>query len=51
MITARLPVFTDKKTLWICRECGYMHEGEEPPEICLACNHPKAYYQVKCENY
>ncbi len=36
---------------WICRECGYAHIGKEPPEKCPACNHPKAFYQVKCENY
>jgi rubrerythrin len=38
-------------TQWFCRECGYIHEGEEPPEKCPSCDHPKAYYQVKCEEY
>ncbi|MBT4165864.1 rubrerythrin family protein [archaeon] len=40
-----------EKTQWFCRECGYIHEGEEPPEKCPSCDHPKAYYQVKCEEY
>ena len=40
-----------KKVYWVCRECGYLHEGTTPPEVCPACNHPKAYYQVQCENY
>jgi len=38
-------------TTWVCRECGYIHEGPEPPEVCPSCDHPKAYYQVKCEEY
>lgn len=36
---------------WKCRNCGYIHEGTEPPEICPACAHPKAYYEVLAENY
>ncbi len=36
---------------WICRECGYIHTGNEAPELCPSCDHPKAYYQVKCEKY
>ena len=38
-------------TTWVCRECGYLHKGKTPPEKCPACNHPRAYYQVQCENY
>jgi rubrerythrin len=45
-------VFKKKKeTWWICRECGYMHFGKEPPVKCPACDHPTAFYQVKCEEY
>jgi rubrerythrin len=36
---------------WKCRNCGYIHEGTEPPEICPACAHPRAYYEVLAENY
>ena len=36
---------------WICRNCGRIHYGEEAPEECPVCAHPKAYYEVKCENY
>lgn len=36
---------------WVCRKCGYKHEGKSAPERCPACDHPKAYYQVKCEQY
>ena len=45
-------VFKKKeKTMWVCRECGYVHVGTEPPEECPSCFHAKAYYQVKCEKY
>jgi len=36
---------------WVCRECGYVHFGETPPEMCPSCDHPKAYYQIKSEEY
>lgn len=36
---------------WKCRNCGYVHEGEEAPETCPACDHPKSYYEVWTENY
>ncbi len=39
------------KTLWICRKCGYVHEGTEPPMRCPLCGHEKAYFQLICERY
>lgn len=36
---------------WRCRKCGYVHEGLEAPEICPACLHPQAYYEIAAENY
>ena len=36
---------------WICRECGYMHYGKAALEMCPSCDHPKAFYQVKCEEF
>ncbi len=41
----------DKPMKWKCRNCGYVHEGTEAPEICPACAHPRAYYELWCENY
>ncbi|MGZ4849577.1 MAG: rubrerythrin [Halobacteriota archaeon] len=41
----------DRKVEWVCRECGYVHFGEEPPEKCPACDHDRAYYQLKHEEY
>lgn len=36
---------------WVCRECGYIHFGKEPPEICPSCDHPRSYFELKCEEY
>ncbi len=36
---------------WKCRNCGYVHEGEEAPEECPACKHPQSYYELLGENY
>lgn len=36
---------------WKCRNCGYIHEGTEPPEECPACAHPKSYYELLSENW
>ena len=41
----------DNVVAWKCRECGYIHFGTEPPEVCPACAHPRAYYELRCENY
>jgi rubrerythrin len=41
----------EKEVWWFCRECGYKHFGKEPPEKCPSCDHPRAYYQVMCEEY
>lgn len=41
----------DKETVWVCRECGYVYIGKVPPAKCPSCDHPQAYYQVKCEEY
>ena len=39
------------KTYSICRNCCYIHEGPEAPEVCPACAHPQAYFMLKEENY
>lgn len=41
----------DKATTWKCRNCGYLHEGNEAPELCPSCQHPRAYFEVFCEPY
>ena len=41
----------EEKVYWVCRKCGYVHQGEEAPEKCPSCDHPKNYFEVKCEEY
>ena len=41
----------DKVTIWKCRNCGHIHVGEEAPEVCPVCNHPKSYFEVKATNW
>ncbi|NOZ84965.1 MAG: rubrerythrin family protein [Deltaproteobacteria bacterium] len=41
----------DGKVVWRCRNCGYLHEGDEAPEVCPACAHPQAYFELLGENY
>jgi rubrerythrin len=40
-----------EKTVWRCRNCGYLHEGEEAPGACPACAHPQAHFEVLAENW
>ena len=35
----------EEKERWTCRNCGYVHEGTEPPEKCPCCKHPKEYFE------
>jgi rubrerythrin len=41
----------DSPVRWKCRNCGYVHEGPEAPEICPSCQHPRAYFEIKETNY
>ena len=41
----------DGEKIWKCRNCGHIVIGKEAPEICPVCQHPKAYFEIKAENY
>jgi rubrerythrin len=41
----------DKPVVWRCINCGYLHEASEAPESCPACAHPRAYFEILCENW
>jgi rubrerythrin len=41
----------DGKVVWRCRNCGYLHEGTEAPEVCPACVHPQAHFELLGENW
>lgn len=40
-----------KPVRWVCRNCGYVHEGAEAPATCPACAHPQAHYELEATNY
>lgn len=40
-----------EKVTWRCRNCGYLHVGEEAPGVCPACAHPQGYFELLGENY
>ena len=42
---------SDAPKMWVCRNCGHVHYGEEAPEICPVCAHPRAYFELRAENY
>lgn len=41
----------DGVVVWRCLNCGYLHEAEEAPDVCPACVHPKAHFELFGENY
>ena len=41
----------DEKNTWRCRNCGYLHEGNEAPEACPACAHAQAHFELLGENW
>ena len=40
-----------EETMWECRNCGHLVIGKKAPEVCPVCAHPKAYFEVRKENY
>ena len=41
----------DGDRIWKCRNCGHIVIGKNAPEVCPVCNHPKAFFEIKAENY
>ena len=37
--------------VWRCRNCGYLHEGNEAPGLCPACAHAQAHFELLAENW
>lgn len=50
-VTKELVFSKDGEKIWQCRNCGHICIGKEAPEVCPVCDHPKAYFQLKPENY
>ncbi len=41
-------VFTkDGEVVWVCRNCGHIHTGKQPPMVCPVCKKEKAFFEVK----
>ena len=40
-----------EETMWECRNCGHLVMGKKAPEVCPVCAHPKAFFEVRKENY
>lgn len=41
----------DGTVVWRCLNCGYLHEGPEAPDLCPACAHPQAHFELLGENW
>ena len=41
----------DGVVVWKCINCGYLHEGAKAPDLCPACLHPQAYFEIHETNY
>jgi rubrerythrin len=41
----------DGVVIWRCQNCGYLHEGKEAPNLCPACAHPQAHFELLAENW
>ncbi len=41
----------DDTVVWRCLNCGYLHEGNEAPETCPACEHPRDHFELLGENW
>lgn len=41
----------DGDMIWQCSNCGHIVVGKNAPEVCPVCDHPKAYFHLKSENY
>ncbi len=41
----------EDKVVWRCRNCGYLHQGNEAIDVCPACVHPQAHFELLGENW
>lgn len=41
----------DEKIIWQCRNCGYVCESPQAPQVCPVCAHPQAYFEQLKKNY
>ncbi len=41
----------EQKVKWVCRNCGFTHEGTKAVEKCPVCHHPQAFFEMVKVNY
>lgn len=41
----------DEDQMWICSNCGHVVIGKKAPELCPVCKHPKAFFELRAQNY
>ena len=41
----------DGDQIWHCANCGHIVTGKKAPELCPVCQHPKAYFQIRADNF
>lgn len=41
----------DGDCVWQCSNCGHIVVGRQAPEVCPVCAHPKAYFELKAQNF
>ena len=41
----------DKVVMWKCRNCGYIHIGEEAPAVCPVCKHAQSFFELRATNW
>lgn len=39
------------QVVWVCLNCGHIVVGNEPPQVCPVCAHPRSFFAMKAENY
>ena len=45
-------IFAKKeKSIWICRNCGFVADSPSAPAKCPVCAHPQAYFELRIINY
>ncbi len=50
-VKAGLVFSRDGEQIWQCANCGHIHIGAQAPESCPVCAHPRAYFQLRAQNY
>lgn len=39
------------ETVWLCRNCGYLHVSEQAPQVCPVCSHARSFFEIQKKNY